>query len=173
MPEFRATAGNGKRTDDRNGTATERPERHNNHDDPAFSGLLEIAACEPTSPCSTETFRLGKKRALLSRLLRKSVQATKPGAVPAVAVAPPFQSTVQLPFPEKGASVTGILSPTLTPTRAASRKFLKNLFFSNHSNNTNSNRSYHRNRHGLTRTLRGYPRLSSVNIRGCFLKNSA
>jgi len=33
----------------------------------------------------------------------KPVQATKP-AVPVVAVALPFQSTVQLPFPENGAS---------------------------------------------------------------------
>ena len=47
-----------------------------------------------------------QESALLSRLLRKSVQATKP-AVPVVAVAVPFQSTVQLPFPEKGASITG------------------------------------------------------------------
>jgi len=114
------------------------------------------------------TFSLGKKSALRSRLLRKSVQATKPAAVPVVAVAVPLESTVQLPFPEKGASVTDILSPTLTPTRAASRKFLENLFFANHNNNTNSNHRNHRNRHGLTRTLRGYPRLSSVNIRGCF-----
>jgi hypothetical protein len=36
---------------------------------------------------------------------RKSVQATQP-AVPVVAVAVPFQSTVQVPFPENGASVT-------------------------------------------------------------------
>ena len=47
------------------------------------------------------------KKALLPRLLRKSVQATKQ-AVPVVAVAVPFQSTVQLPFPENDASVTGI-----------------------------------------------------------------
>ena len=53
-----------------------------------------------------------QKSALLSRLLRKSVQATKP-AVPVVAVAVPCQSTVQLPFPENGASVTGISLPTL------------------------------------------------------------
>ena len=32
---------------------------------------------------------------------------------PVVAVAEPFQSTVQLPFPKNGASVTGISSPTL------------------------------------------------------------
>ena len=37
--------------------------------------------------------------------LGKSVQATKQ-AVPVVAVAVPFQSTVQLPFPENDASVT-------------------------------------------------------------------
>ena len=37
---------NGRRT----GTATERPERHNNHDDPAFSGLLEIAAMRANKP---------------------------------------------------------------------------------------------------------------------------
>ena len=43
---------------------------------------------------------------LLSRLLRKSVQATK-AAVPVVAVAVPFQSTVQLPSPENGASPSG------------------------------------------------------------------
>jgi hypothetical protein len=42
---------------------------------------------------------LVKKGALLSRLLRTSVHATKP-AVPLVAVAVPFPSTVQLPFPE-------------------------------------------------------------------------
>ena len=48
----------------------------------------------------------GKKSALLSRLLRKSVQAAKQ-AVPVVAVAVPFQSTVQLPFPENGAALTG------------------------------------------------------------------
>ena len=53
-----------------------------------------------------------QKSALLSRLLRKSVQATKP-AVPVVAVAVPFQSTVQLPFPENGASVTSISLLTL------------------------------------------------------------
>ena len=53
-----------------------------------------------------------QKSALLSRLLRKSVQATKP-AVAVVAVAVPFQSTVQLPFPENGASVTSISLLTL------------------------------------------------------------
>ena len=45
--------------------------------------------------------------------ISKSVQAAKLEAVPVVAVAAPFQSTVQLPFPENGASVTGISSPTL------------------------------------------------------------
>jgi hypothetical protein len=50
---------------------------------------------------------LWQKSALLPRLLRTSVQATKP-AVPVVAVAVPFQSTVQLPFPETGASVTSM-----------------------------------------------------------------
>jgi len=53
-----------------------------------------------------------EKKALRSRLLRKSVHATKPAAGPVVAVAVPFRSTVQLPFPENGASVTGISSPT-------------------------------------------------------------
>jgi len=45
--------------------------------------------------------------------ISKSVQAAKLEAVPVVAVAAPFQSTVQLPFPEPCASITGISSPTL------------------------------------------------------------
>jgi len=53
-----------------------------------------------------------QESALLPRLLRESVQARKP-AVPVVAVAVPCQSTVQLPFPENGASATGISSRTL------------------------------------------------------------
>ena len=36
------------------------------------------------------------------------------------------QSTVQLPFPENGASLTGISSPTFRPMGAASRKSPKN-----------------------------------------------
>jgi len=73
-----------------NGTATERPERQK-YDATVFSGVLEIAAL----------------------LLRKSVQAAKPAQVTVVAVAVPYQSTVQLPFPKKGASVTGASSTTL------------------------------------------------------------
>jgi hypothetical protein len=61
VPEFRAKRRkrkvNGRQKRDGNG----KTRAHNNHDDPAFSGLLEIAACEPTSPCSTATFPLGKK----------------------------------------------------------------------------------------------------------------
>jgi hypothetical protein len=53
-----------------------------------------------------------QKSALLSCLLRKSVQATTP-AVPLVAVAVPFPSTVQVPFPENGASVTSMSLPTV------------------------------------------------------------
>jgi hypothetical protein len=52
--------------------------------------------------------------------------ATKLAAVPVVAVAVPFQSAVQLPFPKKGASVTGVFVANLRPTGAASRKCLKN-----------------------------------------------
>ena len=47
--------------------------------------------------------------------ISKSVQAAKLEAVFVVAVAAPFQSTVQLPFPEPCASITGISSPTLHP----------------------------------------------------------
>jgi hypothetical protein len=47
-----------------------RPERHNNHDDPAFSGLLDCRI-RANKPCSTVTFPLGKKSALLSRLPRE------------------------------------------------------------------------------------------------------
>jgi len=56
----------------------------------------------------------------------KSVQATKLAALPVVAVAVPYQSAVQLPFPKKGASVTGVFVANLRPTGAASRECLKN-----------------------------------------------
>jgi hypothetical protein len=68
------------------------------HDAPVFSCVLEMAACEPTSPA------------------------------PVVAVAAPFQSTVQLPFP-KNASVTGISSPTLYRRAPHPRKCPKSLFY--------------------------------------------
>ena len=66
--------------------------------------------------CSASRFR---------RVFFELVQARKP-AVSVVAVAAPFKSTVQLPFPENVASVTGNSSPTGKPTGAASRKCPKN-----------------------------------------------
>jgi hypothetical protein len=70
--------------------------------------MANAALCRPRGDASRGRPRpsFWQKRALLSRLLRKSVQAPKP-AVPVVAVAVPFQSTVQLPFPKSGASMTG------------------------------------------------------------------
>ena len=69
--------------------------------DPDAEGSSLLASRRRISR-SASSFILAKSR-LLSRLLRQSVQATKP-AVTVVAVAVPFQSTVQLPFPENGAS---------------------------------------------------------------------
>ena len=60
---------------------------------------------------SASSFILANKRASIASS-SKSVQAPKP-AVPVVAVAVPFQSTVQLPFPENGASVTSTSLLTL------------------------------------------------------------
>ena len=76
-----------------------RPKRDGNGKDPRGHGHdatvfsgVFMAACEPTSPA------------------------------PVVAVAVPFQSTVQLPFPEKGASVTDIWASH--PGNARRTKFL-------------------------------------------------
>ena len=65
-------------------------------------------------------------KARFYRVFFEIVQATKLAAVPVVAVAVPSQSAVQLPFPKKGASVTGVFVANLRPTGHASRKCPKN-----------------------------------------------
>jgi len=93
------------------------------------SAACSICRMRANKPLFHGNIPAGKKSALLSRLLRKSVHATKPAAVPVVAVAVPFRSTVQLPFPENGASCDGHFFANLRPMGAASRKSRKNLFF--------------------------------------------
>jgi len=49
---------------------------------------------------------------IINRFSKSTRNAASGFGVPVVAVAMSFQSTVQLPFPENGASVMGISSPT-------------------------------------------------------------
>ena len=73
------------------------------------------AACSrlpPTSPCSTVKFPL-EKNAFLSRLLRKSVQASKPAAAPVVAVAVPLWE-----FDNSTIPVRGVLSISVSVDRS-------------------------------------------------------
>jgi len=62
-----------------------------------------------------------------NRLLPRDI-----GASPVVAVAVPFSSTVQSPFPKKSASITGMSSPTLdrrvTTSRAKARESCVAMF---------------------------------------------
>jgi hypothetical protein len=53
------------------------------------------------------SFIMGKKTRFYRGFFENRFKQRKP-AVPVVAVAVPFQSTVQSPFSENGASVTGI-----------------------------------------------------------------
>ena len=74
---------------------------------PAFSGLLEIAACEPTSPRSTVTSP--HRSSIPSHLLQ--IGSSNETSSARSCRCRPFQSTVQLPFPKNAASVMGISSP--------------------------------------------------------------
>jgi len=73
-----------------------------------LSGVLEIAAREPTN-----LFHGDVTASIIDRFSKATRNSASGFAVPVVAVAVPFHSSVQLPFPKKGASVTGVSSPTL------------------------------------------------------------
>jgi len=78
-------------------TGRQRKNQSGNHDDPAFSGLLEIAM--RAKPVFHSDIPAWQKNALLSRFLRNRFKQSKP-AVAVVTVAVPFRSTVQSPFLE-------------------------------------------------------------------------
>ena len=61
--------------------------------------------------------------------ISKSVQATKPAAVPVVAVAVPFQSNRSIAVSRARCLCDGHFVANLRPMGAASRKSRKNLFF--------------------------------------------